>query len=169
MKMATPAVERRAGAAACEFSYPSAHETQMTRIFRAPPSRVFQLFFDPATVPVLWDVEPKRVTVDRLDLRVGGAFAITVRRDGETPRRFQGEFTEVVPGRRVVQRWHEASRPDHGVVETDEFEPVGDSTRVTIRWKVVNHSEPSHMAGPGFEAMLGEQAAAIDRLLAAEA
>lgn len=149
-----------------EFSYPNEMETEMTRVFRAPPAKVFKLWNDPATIPAIWDADPTKVTIEKFEYRVGGEFAIKVRGEGEASNRFFGRFLEIVPERRIVTSWQSSSVPDGGVVQTEEYEPVGSFTRLTIRWKRVRDTGPSRMAGPNFEALMKTQAANFDRILA---
>ncbi|HEV2519343.1 MAG TPA: SRPBCC domain-containing protein [Thermoplasmata archaeon] len=147
------------------FTQPSEFETQMTRIFRGSPEKLFHIYNDPGTIPLIWDPDPTKVTVETLDFRVGGRFSIAVRGEGDSTSRFMGEFLQIIPGRRTVVRWHASNRPDSPVVETDDFEPVGSFTKVTIRWQHVSHEGRDRMAGPAFESLMNEQSARIDELL----
>jgi len=149
-----------------EFSYPSETETVMTRVFRAPPAKVFKLWNDPATIPAIWDADPTKVNIEKFEYRVGGQFSIRVRGAGDTSTVFFGEFLEIVPDRRMVTSWQSSSVPDGGVVQTEEYEPLGSFTRLTIRWKRVRDTGPSRMAGPSFEALMNRQAVIFDRILA---
>lgn len=157
---------RPRGREMAEFSYPSETETEMIRVFRAPPTKVFRLWNDPATIPAIWDADPTKVTIEKFDYRVGGQFSIKVRGEGDASSRFQGEFLEIVPDRRVVTSWRSSSVPDGGVVQTEEYEPVGSFTKLTIRWKRVRDTGSNRMAGPNFEAAMNTQAANFDHILA---
>lgn len=149
-----------------EFSYPSEMETRMSRVFRASPARVFKLWNDPATIPAIWDADPTKVTIEKFDYRVGGEFSIRVRGEGDASSRFFGEFLEIVPDRRIVTSWRSSSVADEGVVQSEEYEPVGPFTKLTIRWRRVRDTGPSRMAGPNFETLMNAQAANFDRILA---
>ncbi len=133
------------------FSQPSPVESQVTRIFRAPPARVFHLFTDPATLPYVFAPDPRSVTIEKLDFRKGGKYSIRVRLDDGSSVRFQGEYLEVDPPHRVVNTFEVDTFPGASAVETDEFEPVGDFTRVTIRWKYQRQEDRDKMAGPDME------------------
>jgi uncharacterized protein YndB with AHSA1/START domain len=137
-----------------EISQPSDLENQVSRIFHAPRERVFRLFTDPATLPVVWSPDPSRVTVESVDFRTGGRFAIRVRGEDGTSTRFSGEFLEFVPPRRVVNTFMADTSPGSMAVETDEFESVGEDTRVTIRWKFQRREDRDQMAGPRMEAAI---------------
>jgi len=147
------------------FSEPTAVENQVTRVFRARPERVFHLFTDPATVPYVFAPDPRRVTVEKLEFRKGGHFSIAVKgEDGKTVR-FQGEYREIVPPRRVVNTFEVDLFPGARAVETDEFEPVGDFTRVTIRWKYESQTDRDKMAGPAMEQAVTQMFDNLDQLL----
>ncbi|MGI0139661.1 MAG: SRPBCC family protein [Thermoplasmata archaeon] len=151
--------------ATATFSYPSDRETVMTRVFRAPPAKVFKLWNDPGTIPAIWGADPSKVKIEKFEYRVGGEFPITVRGEGGDSNRFYGEFLEIVPDRRIVTSWRSSSVTDAGVVQTEEYAPVGSFTKLTIRWKRVRDDGPSRMAGPSVEALMNAQAAAFDHIL----
>jgi uncharacterized protein YndB with AHSA1/START domain len=135
------------------FSQPSALENQVSRIFHAPPEKVFRVFTDPATVPYVFSPDPQSVTVERYEFRKGGRYSIAVKQEDGSSIRYQGEYREIEPPRRVVNTFEVDGVPARWAVETDEFEPVGPSTRVTIRWKFLSPEEREKMGGPA-----GEQA-----------
>jgi uncharacterized protein YndB with AHSA1/START domain len=130
-----------------EISQPSDLENQVSRLFHAPRERVFRLFTDPATLPVVWSPDPRRVTVESVDFRRGGRYAIHVRGEDGTSTRFTGEFLEFDPPRRVVNTLGTDTSPGLIAVETDDFESVGDDTRVTIRWKFQRREDRDKMYG----------------------
>jgi uncharacterized protein YndB with AHSA1/START domain len=134
------------------FSQPSDRETRASRLFRAPVERVFRLFTDPATVPHLMSSDPGAVTIETMEFRPGGRFAFLVRqKDGSTVR-FSGEYREIVPPRKVVNTFEVSLQPGVVAIETDEFEPVGEFTRITVTWQYTRTSDRDFMAGPAMEA-----------------
>jgi uncharacterized protein YndB with AHSA1/START domain len=148
-----------------EFSYPSAVENQVTRIFRAPIERVFHLFTDPTTLPYVFSPDPSSVTIEMLDFRKGGKYAIRVKTDDGSSVRFKGEYLEVDPPRRVVNTFEVDVFPGASAVETDEFEPVGDFTRVTIRWKYQRQADRDKMSGPDMERAVTTMWENVDALI----
>src|SRR5271170_1180175 len=84
------------------FSQPSAVENQVSRIFRAPPERVFRLFTDAATLPYVFAPDPRSVTIEKLEFRKGGHYSIAVKMNDGSTVRFYGEYREIDPPRRVV-------------------------------------------------------------------
>jgi uncharacterized protein YndB with AHSA1/START domain len=147
------------------FSYPSEVENQVTRIFRAPPERVFHLFTDPATIPYVFAPDPRSVTIEKFDFRKGGTYSIRVKMDDGSSVRFQGEYREVDPPRRVVNTFEVDMFPGASAVETDEFEPVGDFTRVTVRWKYQRQEDRDKMSGPEMEQAVTAMWENVDALI----
>lgn len=154
--MSATTSKRRSSHEPIEFSLPSPVENQVSRIFRAPLERVFRLFTDPATLPYVFAPDPRSVTVEQLDFRKGGRYSIAVRGDDGSTIRFQGEYREIDPPRRVVNTFEVDLFPGASAVETDVFEPVGDFTRLTVRWKYHRTEDRDKMAGPDMERAVTE-------------
>jgi uncharacterized protein YndB with AHSA1/START domain len=133
------------------FSQPSPEENQVSRVFRAPLERVYRLFTDPATLPYVFAPDPASVTVERFEFRVGGRYSIAVKMDDGSTTRFHGEYREIDPPRRVVNTFEVDLFPGASAIETDEFEPVGELTRVTVRWKYLRQADRDKMSGPVME------------------
>jgi uncharacterized protein YndB with AHSA1/START domain len=136
------------------FSNPSAVENQVSRLFHAPIERVFRMFTDPATLPYVFSPHPESVTIEKLDFRKGGLYSISVKQDDGSSTRFHGEYLEIDPPRRVVNTFEVDRLPGSSAVETDEFEPVGSFTRVTVRWKFQNQAARDRMGSPQTERAL---------------
>jgi uncharacterized protein YndB with AHSA1/START domain len=147
------------------FTLPSAVERQVSRIFRAPPERVFRLFTDPATMPYVFSPNPESVTIEKLEFRKGGHYRIAVKNPDGSSVRFQGEFREIDPPRRVVNTFEVDAFPGVVSIETDEFEPVGDHTRLTVRWTYQRPQDRDTMAGPGLEQAVTIMWNKVDELL----
>jgi uncharacterized protein YndB with AHSA1/START domain len=133
------------------FSEPSVVENQVSRLFHAPIERVFRMFTDPATLPYVFSPDPESVTIEKLDFRKGGRYSIAVKLEDGSSTRFRGEYLEVDPPRRVVNTFEVDLFPGTTAVETDEFEPVGDFTRLTVRWKYQSQADRDKMVGPQME------------------
>jgi len=147
------------------FSQSSPLERQVTRVFRAPVERVFHLFTDPATLPYVMAPDPSTVTIERLEFRKGGKFSIRIKQADGGSVRIHGEFREVSPPRRVVNTFEVDALPGFSALETDEFEPVGDFTRLTVRWKYQKAEDMEKMAGPALERAVTTMWENIDHLL----
>ncbi len=149
--MESAARNRLSAHPATVVSQPSELENMATRLFRAPPERVFRLFTDPATAAVVFSPNPSDVTIEKMDFRKGGHYSIHVRLPDGSTVRFFGEYLEVDPPRRVVNTFEVSSQPGVVATETDEFEPVGGFTRVTVHWKYPTRQARDQMYGPEME------------------
>jgi uncharacterized protein YndB with AHSA1/START domain len=129
------------------FSTPSAVENQVSRLFHAPIERVFRMFTDPAYLPYVFSPHPENVTIEKLDFRPGGLYSISVRQKDGASVRFHGEYLEIDPPRRVVNTFEVDRFPGSTAVETDEFEPVGNFTRLVVRWKFQSQAARDRMGG----------------------
>jgi len=147
------------------FSQPSPVENRVTRIFRARPERVFHLFTDPATLPYVFAPDPSSVTIEKLDFRKGGKYSIRVKLEDGTIVRFQGEYREIDPPRRVVNTFEVDMFPGASAVETDEFEPEGEFTRVTVRWVYHRQEDRDKMSGPAMEQAVTAMWENVDTLI----
>lgn len=163
--MSAASGSRRRSPETIEFSQPSKVENQVTRIFRAPPERVFRLFTEPATLPYVFAPDPKSVTIEKLDFRKGGEYSIRVKQDDGSSIGFRGEYLEIDPPRRVVNTFEVDRAPGTSAVETDVFESVGDFTRVTVRWKYQRQEERDQMSGPDMERAVTAMWENVERLL----
>lgn len=147
------------------FSQPSELENQVSRIFRAPPERVFRLFTEAATLPYVFAPDPSTVTIERLEFRKGGKYSIRVQMEDGSFVRFRGEYREIDPPRRVVNTFEVDVLPGAVAVETDDFDPVGDYTRVTVRWRYNRPEDRDKMAGPEMERAVTAMWENVDALL----
>ncbi len=148
------------------FDQPTELVNRATRLFRASPERVFRFFTDLATLPYVWATDPNTVHIEKMDVRPGGKYSLTVRvADGSTLR-FFGEYREVVPPKRVVNTFEVSNQPGVVAIETDLFEPVGDATRVTVTWKYDRREDRDAMGGPEAAAAVTEMWDRVAELLA---
>jgi len=163
--MAASSIDRKRAHEPIAFSQPSSVENQVTRIFRAPRERVFRLFTDPATLPYVFAPDPSTVTVEKLEFRKGGRYSIAVKMEDGSTTRFHGEYREIDPPRRVVNTFEVDLFPGATAVETDEFEPVGDFTRLTVRWTYLRQEDRDKMSGPAMESAVTEMWNHVEDLL----
>jgi uncharacterized protein YndB with AHSA1/START domain len=147
------------------FSRPSDLENQATRLFHAPPERVFQLFTDPSTVTLAFTTNPGRATIEQYEFRPGGKYSIVVRGSDGSECRFWGQFVEILPPQRVVNTFEVSVWPGVRAVETDEFERVGEFTRLTVRWKFSTRADRDRMTGVGGKGGVADQWDHIDEIL----
>ncbi|MCI4342592.1 MAG: SRPBCC domain-containing protein [Thermoplasmata archaeon] len=158
--------ERTASPELTAFSRPSDLENQVSRLFHVPPERLFHFWTDPSTFALTYTTDPTRATVETYEFRQGGKYSIVTRGGDGGVYRFQGEYLEIVPPRRIVNTWEVSMWPGVRAVETDEFERVGESTRLTIRWKYPSREDRDRMKGVGGKGGISEQWDFIADLLA---
>jgi uncharacterized protein YndB with AHSA1/START domain len=106
----------------------------MSRIFNAPRDLVFKVYTDPKLVPQWWGPRYLTTTVEKLDVRVGGAWRF-VQRDAEGNEfAFNGIFKVVKPPERLEYTFE--FEPMAGHISTDAlyFEELPDGrTRIAAR------------------------------------
>lgn len=133
------------------LTLPSEREIQMTRVFDAPRELVFQALTDPALIPQWWGLRSTTTTVDKFELKPGGAWRfVQVGPDGREDA-FRGEFREIVPPERVVQTFEWEGMPGHIVVDTNTLEDLGDKTRITTTSLFASQEDRDGMMASGME------------------
>jgi len=137
----------------------------VSRIFRAPPERVFRLFTDAATLPYVYAADPRTVSIEELDFRPGGKYSFRVKQDDGSSLHFHGEYRVIEPPRRVINTFEVDAFPGATALETDEFEPIGDFTRVTVRWVYHRPEDRDKMWGPDVERAITSMWENVDKLL----
>jgi uncharacterized protein YndB with AHSA1/START domain len=144
---------------------PSDREIRVERIFDAPRERVWQAFTDPALVAQWWG-RGNRLVVERLEVERGGHWRF-VEHGPDGIHGFEGRFREVTPPERLVQTFEWDGMPGYVILETAEFEDLGDGrTRVVNLSLFYTPEERDGMLSAGMEQGLNESYAALDRLLA---
>ncbi len=105
-------------------------EIVTTREFDAPRELVFKAITDPDLIPNWWGPRRYTTTVDKMDVRPGGAWRfVNSGADGE--HGFKGVYREIVPPERVVQTFEWEGLPGHVSVETLILEEIDGRTRMT--------------------------------------
>jgi uncharacterized protein YndB with AHSA1/START domain len=115
-----------------QVTTPSDREVRMTRLFDAPPARVFEAMTRPEHVKRWWGRlgEGYSVPVCEIDLRPGGAWRF-VNRHPHGEATFYGEYREIVAPDRLVYTEIFAEYPDTVSVITATFAEEGKKTRYT--------------------------------------
>ena len=79
---------------------------RLERVFDAPPERVYAAWTDPALLRRWWAAEPGWTTPEATtDVRVGGAYRLSMQGTDGILRTVAGEYLEVDPPRRLVYTW----------------------------------------------------------------
>lgn len=134
------------------FTLPTDREIAGSRILDAPPDLVYRAYTDPEAIPQWWGPSRYRTTVDKLDVRPGGAWRFVQRADDGGEHAFSGVFREVVANKRLVFTFNYEALPGHEAVETVTLEPVeAGKTRVTDNMLFANREDRDGMIQSGME------------------
>jgi uncharacterized protein YndB with AHSA1/START domain len=101
----------------------------LTRIFDAPPERLFSAVTDPARIPLWWGPGNLTTTVDTMDARTGGSWRFIQRDADGNEYAFHGVYHEVSP-RRIVQTLEFEGMPGHVQLDVITFEEVDGRTKL---------------------------------------
>lgn len=111
---------------------PGRPELTITREFNAPRDLVWKAITDPDLVPRWWGREGSPVVVEKMDVRVGGAWRFLDHAPDGTAVGFRGVYREITPPQRIVQTFEYEGFPGHISVETMTLEDLGGRTRMTV-------------------------------------
>lgn len=109
---------------------PGKQEIVMTRVFDAPPERVFKLSMDPKLVPHWWGPNSLTTTVEKMDVRPGGSWRYIQRDADGNEFAFHGVYHEVSQ-KRLVQTMEFEGMPGHVLLEIVTFEEIDGRTKLT--------------------------------------
>jgi uncharacterized protein YndB with AHSA1/START domain len=141
---------------------------RLERVFDAPPERVYAAWTEPALLRRWWAAEPGWTTPEATtDLRVGGAYRLSMQGSDGIVRTVAGEYLEVDPPRRLVYTWKWVSNdyraPDQGVtVVSVDFVAEGGATRVVLEQRDHEDEAGRDSHGRGWRGCLDN----LERLLA---
>jgi uncharacterized protein YndB with AHSA1/START domain len=146
----------------------SDRELLVTRLFDAPPSKVFRAWSEPELFRRWW--MPKSVSGVSLlscdmDVRTGGKYRLEFGAEGSGSMAFYGKYLDVVPGERIVWTNDEG---EEGAVTTVTFEDQGGKTLLTFH-EIYPSKEALDEAMTGSAAGLPEQLDQLEELLSSEA
>jgi uncharacterized protein YndB with AHSA1/START domain len=145
---------------------PSDREIVSERIFDAPRQRVFAAYTDPELIPAWWGPRRMTTTVERMDVRPGGAWRFVMREPDGEETGFRGIYREVTPPERIVQTFEWEGMPGHVIVDTTTFEDLGGRTRVRTTSLFHTTEERDGMLASGMERGLTETHDRLAELLA---
>jgi uncharacterized protein YndB with AHSA1/START domain len=114
------------------LTLPSDRAIVMERVFNAPRALVFKAYTDPDLIPKWWGPRKYTTTVDKLDVRVGGAWRFVQRDADGNVYAFNGEYREIAPPGRLSYTFEFEGLPGHVLLETVTFEEQGGQTKVTV-------------------------------------
>ena len=150
---------------------PRSGEVTITRVFNAPPERVFEAWTDPDQFARWWGSDgmttPRETT--SLDVRPGGEWYARMRSDAEgfeVP--FAGTYREIVENERLVMTLSEGDRPDpeREHILTVTFTDLGDGRTEMVMRQSGDFSEFTDEQYDGLESGWGQFFARLAALLA---
>lgn len=144
-------------------------ELVLTRIFNAPPEKVFRAWTEPELLTQWFAPLPWTTPRAELDIRPGGANLIVMRSPEGEDFSNSGVYLEVVKNERLVftdaytSAWEPSAQPFMTVILT--FEDIGGKTRYTARvrhWTAADRERHKQM---GFHEGWGQCADQLAELL----
>lgn len=149
---------------------PDLPTVRIVRQFDAPVERVYRAWTDPALV-AQW-MGPRSVDMDisTWEMRTGGEYRYTARREGEDIAHFYGSFHQVRENERIVQTFGFDEMPDAVSLETATFADLGDGrTEVDVLSVVFSMEDRDAMLASGMDVGVREGYEKLDELLGAGA
>lgn len=144
---------------------PTDREIHVERIFNAPRARVWQAFTDPKLVAQWWG-RGNKLVIERMEVERGGHWRY-IEHSPDGPHGFEGRYREVTPPQRLVQTFEWDGMPGYVMIETVNFEDLGDGrTRVVTTMLAHTTEERDGMLNSGMEEGMNQSFAALDKLLA---
>jgi uncharacterized protein YndB with AHSA1/START domain len=147
-------------------SDPDVPLVRITRVFDAPPEKVFRAHTD-AELIVQW-LGPRdlQMTVDHYDCRTGGSYRY-LHSSGEEEYGFNGCFHEVRPSELIVQTFSFEGFPDSVALERLTFEDLGGGQTRLVGTSLVDSFEGRDaFVASGMEVGVREGYERLDELLA---
>jgi uncharacterized protein YndB with AHSA1/START domain len=116
---------------ATTLSMPSDREIVVERVFNAPRELVFKVFTDPTAIPRWWGPRRLTTTIDKMDVRPGGAWRFVQRGPDGAEYAFRGEYREILPPERLVSTFEFEGFAGHVMLDTTTFEDLDGKTKLT--------------------------------------
>lgn len=151
---------------AATVTTPTDRTIRVEREFDAPRDRVYAVYTDPELIPAWWGPRATTVTVEEMDVRVGGRWRFSVVASDGSATGFQGAYRDIVPGERIVQTFEWDGMPGYVSVETATFLDLGARTRVVTESLFFTTEERDGMLQSGMEGGLQETYERLDEVLA---
>ena len=148
-----------------QLTTPSDREIRVVREFDAPRDKVWRAYTE-ADLLAQWWGRGNKLVIEKLEVERGGHWRF-VEHGPDGVHGFEGRFREVTPKDRIVMTFEWDGMPGYTVLETAEFEELGDRrTRVTSTSLFFTTEERDGMLNSGMEGGMAQSYAALDRLLA---
>lgn len=124
----------------------------MVMVPEQPREVVFKAFADPNAIPRWWGLRRHTTTVDKMDVRVGGAWRYVCRDADGHKYAFNGVYKRVNPSTLLSCTFNfEGIRGDHDLLRTVVFEDLAGKTRVTSTAIYATREDLDGMVASGME------------------
>ena len=150
---------------ASTLTLPSDREIVMERVFDAPRELVFKAYTDPNLIPKWWGPRKYTTTVDKMDVRVGGAWRFIQRDADGHEYAFNGVYREIAPPERLSYTFEFEGMPGHVLVETVTFEERDGKTKVIVTSLFASVEDRDGMLHSGMEQGANESQDRLAELL----
>lgn len=148
------------------LTLPSDREVVITRLFDAPRELVFKAFTDPTLIPQWWGLRGYTTTVDKMEVRPGGAWRFVTRGPDGNEDAFRGEYREIAAPERLVYTFEWEGLPGHILTETITLEEQDGKTMVTDTALFDSKEDRDGMVQSGMEVGARESNDRLEELLA---
>jgi uncharacterized protein YndB with AHSA1/START domain len=136
---------------AVKFTQPSDREVVMTKVFDAPRELVWKAYTDPKLIPRWWGLRYLTTTIDKMDVKPGGAWRFVSRAPDGNEFGFHGVYREIVKLERLSWTFEFEGMPGHVSVETVTFEWLDGMTKVTVTSVFQSKADRDGMVATGME------------------
>ena len=139
-------------------------EVTTRRTFKASAERLFKAHTDPAEIPQWWGPGNLTTTVDKLELRPGGAWRFVQREPEGQEHAFRGVFKEIDEPTKLVSTFEYEPMAGHVLTQTVTFDEQPDGT--TKLTTVAHYDNLQDLQGMVDMAMEDGQRESMERLAA---
>jgi uncharacterized protein YndB with AHSA1/START domain len=146
---------------------PSDTEIRIERDFDAPRVLVWEAYTNPELMTEWLGPRRLTMTVEEMDVRIGGSYRYTHRSPDSGPFVFFGEFREVEPPRLLVQTFQFEGNEHPPSLDRVEFEELeGNRVRIVVTASFDSTEARDAMLRAGMERGVSEGYEKLDELLA---
>jgi uncharacterized protein YndB with AHSA1/START domain len=139
----------------------------MSRLFNAPRELVWRVYTDPERVPEWWGPRYLTTLVEKMDVKVGGAWRYIQKDPKGNEYAFNGVFKEVTPPERLVYTFEFEPMAGHISTDTLVFEELpGGKTKITATTTFDSLEDLEGMLQSGMEGGAVEAWDRLEELLA---
>jgi uncharacterized protein YndB with AHSA1/START domain len=153
-------------AATLQVTTPTDLDIVMTREFNARRELVFRAYTDAKLIPKWWGLRNHTTTVDKMDVRPGGAWRFVCNDAEGNVFAFSGVYQEVVPPEKLSYTFEFEPMPGHTMTETVSFHDLKGTTRITTRCAFLSKDDRDGMIASGMERGANESCDRLEELLA---